>query len=518
MKKKHIKKIGLCILSALASQKLNAFELYGNTFFSPRSQSANAARDLVGWHSLINYYNRGNVYGALAITPSYGQILRQKNAAFALFSTDNLFISGSLVPNRDENDILADYFGLSPAFESNVFLEPMIKTAQVDIAFYMSVNDIYFRFHAPVVATIWKLGMDEIIENVGCNVPYPAHYMSNDALFAPATSFCQAVRGGITFGDVKEGLRFGKFCSGQTRAGLSDIEMALGWNIINKQHGHAGLNVRVTAPTGTRPTSEFLFEPIVGNGKHWELGAGFSGHVLLWEKDGQQEFSFFTDLNMMHIFKAKQHRSFDFVVNGLGSRYVLLKTFDASGQYTRNSLPAINVTTLPCKVRNSIQIDWVAMLGYTYNNFLFDIGYELWFRSHDIVDLEGAIPNNTFGFKGIQNVTTMAGDPDNTTQSTATLGGNNLSEQSAVADPNSPVFISTCDLDIDSASTPRALTNKIFAHIGWVGNDYNNCLYTPFIGIGGELEFEGINTRETELPSKNTLSQWNMWIKAGVGF
>lgn len=513
------KKIILVVISSIIIvSPAAAFTLYGNSFFNPRSQSTNAALELTGWHRYINLYNQKGLYGAVYAAPTYGQSLRPDRTAQAMFSTDTLDISGSLVPDRGDNDILADYFGLSPAFESTVVLLPLVRTAMVDFDFYLGWGNFYFRVHAPVVWTQWQLRVCEEIITDGTNVPYPADYMAATAITAPATSFAQAVQGGLTWGQVTQGLNAGKFGCIQTAAGVSDVQFALGWNMINHETAHAGFNLRCSAPTGNRPTSEFLFEPIVGNGKHWEFGVGFTGHSLLWECDGQQELSLFGDMNVTHLFNACQRRSFDFIVNGFGSRYILAKQFDSTGDYTGNSLPAINVTTLNCKVRNQIEIDLALMFGYTYNNFVFDFGYNLWFRSSDLITLTQCIPLNTYGLKGIQDVTDEFGNLIVDTQTDhATLHGNEFTDQALVADPNPPVFFNTQDLDLTSAAYPRVLTNKLFAYVGGQWKDHW-CGITPYLGVGADIEFEGINPRDQILPSKTTLSQWSVWIKGGLAY
>jgi hypothetical protein len=260
------------------------------------------------------------VYGAFAATPAFGQLLREKNVSHALFGTQNLEITGSQVPNRGPNDILADYFGLSPLFDSTVLLKPFMRTGLLDLALYVGWNNFYFRIHAPAVWTQWKLGMCEEIEDDGTETTFPALYMDFDAIPAPAPSFSKAVQGGFTYGQVTQTLAYGKFNHTRTLGGLSDIQMALGWNFVNHTYGFAGLNLRVSAPTGSRPNSQFLFEPIVGNGKHWEFGLGFAGRALLWDKDGTQHVNLYGDINAMHLCNTRQKRSFDLLVNGFGSR------------------------------------------------------------------------------------------------------------------------------------------------------------------------------------------------------
>lgn len=129
--------------------------LFGKTFFRPRSVSVNAARDLIGTHKFINKYHANNeFYGALTITPEYSQAYKTYEIAESLFSQNTLSISGSLVPHRSINNLLADYFGLSPAFQSNVILKPVFTNTIIDFAFYGGWGPFYIHAHTPYVSTL----------------------------------------------------------------------------------------------------------------------------------------------------------------------------------------------------------------------------------------------------------------------------------------------------------------------------------------------------------------------------
>ncbi len=516
------------LFSALAGTILllpvhtNSQTLRGVSFFSPRSQSVNAARELVGWHPFIHRYGMDSIYGAFTVTSAYNLSVRPARIADALFGTDTLFISGSQIINRDPNDILADYFGLSPKFQSIVNLDPFIQNVSLVFNAYVGFDSLleglYLQVHAPAVWTKWDLQLCEKVLSTGIATPFPAQYMDEGAITAPVTSFKSAIKGGVTFGQMTEGLKFGKICGSQTKSGLSDLQIALGWDFISREHGHLGINLRMAAPTGSRPDSELLFEPIVGNGKHWEFGFGVSGRVLLWEMDGEQELSLFADTNFTHLFNAQQRRSFDLKPNGFGSRYILVKEFDSVGNYIGTLAPLINKTTLCCDVKIDFQADIVVMFAYSYRGFLFDFGYNGWIRSKEKISLKECFPEDRFGLKGILNVVTGANQLTPITQSTATLWGNEFDEQSMVVDANAPIFIREFDIDLRSAASPRLITHKIFMHVGHSWHEGRENGIIPFWGIGGEIEFEGINERNTVNPDKNTLSQWGIWSKGGIAF
>ncbi len=496
--------------------------LQGVSFFSPRSQSVDAIRYRVGWHPYIHRYDHDSWYITTQITPEFKTSFRSNRIAQTLFGTNTLFVSGSQATNRNENAILADYFGLSPSFQSEVTLKPEIKNILFTFSGYLGfdqwVKGLYLAIHAPAVWTKWDFKLEENIADNGANSTFPAHYMDTDAVTPILGSFVTALKGNRTFGQMTETMAFGKVCGSQSKWGLSDLLLILGYDIVSRENGYAGINLRVAAPTGNRPKSDFLFEPLVGNGKHWELGLGFAGRVLIWEKDGEQELSFFADANFTHLFRSRQTRSFDFCSNGFGSRYILLKEFDTNERYTGKLIPAINKTSLCCKVSVDIQFELLAMFGYTYKGFVFDAGYNAWIRSKERITLRECITNRTYALKGIQDVVTDVGELSQLTQSTATLHGNLLSEQAAVVDTNSPIFISTKDLDLRSAASPMVLTHKLFTHIGYGWQEDEKASLVPYLGLGTSVEFEGINTSNTEKPNRNTLSQWAFWLKGGIAF
>ncbi len=517
-----IKKIALLALvfnsHCTFSQELH--ELYGISFFSPRSFNTNVARQMVGIHPYINRTDAKKCYGVFSATPEYLHSYKTRRVAEVFFGTDTLRFSGSLVNSRSEDDILADYFGMSPTFDSLMTVDPKVRTFLIDFDLYVGFDGfcpgLYIRAHAPAAWTQWQLKLCEDITNNGADTQYPADYMAAAAINAPAQSAIVPFRGMTTYGHVTEGMKYGKIDGCQDQGKLADFQFAVGYNFIRRERGHFGANLFFVAPTGTRPTSEYLFEPIVGNGRHWELGIGLTGGILLWEKDGDKTISAKVDVDFTHLFKSCQHRSFDFTKNGFGSRFILLKEFDSAGAYTGTCLPAINKTTLPCNVWVSFQMDAALLISYHSKHWTIDLGYNGWIRSREKICITGEIEANKYSLKGIQNVT---GAGANNTQSTAKLHGNELDAvvQAQVADNPSPVFIKTSDLDLCSATMPRSISHKFFWNISYAWDTDDNRWTIPFLGIGGEVEFEGVNICRVE-PNKNTMSTFGFWLKGGLVF
>jgi len=153
------------------------------------------------------------------------------------------------------------------------------------------------------------------------------------------------------------------------------------------------------------------------------------------------------------------------------------------------------------------------MIAYQNRNLNVDFGYNLWARTRETINLRSCLPKKTFGLKGIQNVATMSG-LSNATQRCATLHGDQFDDQAMLTDAASPQFIETCDLDLTSAASSRAITNKFFFYIGYSWDEDYHLAVVPFLGFGAEIEFEGVRPKEVQ-PNKNSLGQWGVWLKFG---
>lgn len=496
------------------------YNYYGKTFFQPRSQNTNTARRAVGNHNLRHKFNnsesRSNkkFSSTFSVTPEYSQSFKPYHTAQYFFSADTLNFSGSMVEGRARNNILADYFGLSPAFAGSISFKPQIKSFLADFDLMLEFRKgIYMQIYSPLVKTKWQMQMCNDMQESGSGTNFPAGYMAEAEVTPPVSCISTALGGNISFGDVLEGINHGKFssCPLDTTK-LADITFLLGWIFLNRENGYVGVNAQVTAPTGTRPENRYIFEPIAGNGHHWEFGIGFTGEVEVWAKDEDQKINFHFDANFGNLIKTCQRRSFDFNCDKFFSRYMLLKEFDQDGNYLQ-LVPAINVTTLKCNVKVNFQMDLNLMAAYYNKNWEFDFGYNGWLRSHEEISLIDKIPDNTYALKGIQNVGGLDAD---LTQSSATIYGNSFDQQESLGDTDSPIFICTANLDLCSAANAKVLTHKFYSHLShkWEKEDSKFC---PYLGAGSQIEFESINPRY-EYPYKNTLYQWAFWLKAGLAY
>jgi len=627
-----------------------------HSYLRLRSQGSNTARELIGWQRLINTvpddYER-NSYGVFSVAYEYQRSFDSCKIADYLLGTSQLRFEGSQVANRDNDSclVVADNFGLPTDFKGILNIEPVIDNFIVDTQLYIGLDfmvpGMFFKINAPIVHSRWDLGLIDCSQNVS-NSPtaFPVGYMGidvNSQNYNEYTSFYQScgneqlipslttLREGLsgqTFGEMSTPWKFGRFpfCR-QEITRLADIDFELGYNLVCNDWIRLAAYGLLTAPTGNKACPKTLFSPVVGNGQHWELGAGILGYINLIDSTCFNAAIYFEG-NVSHLFKNYQTRSFDFK-NGPLSRYLLLKqigkmvllnnnTVDlviedpAAAQpyeqqlYAGNLINGINFATRRAAVTVPVRGDFSVKLALGYGNTSVDFGYNIYGNSKEELCIQCQVPcgidNRKYALKGttgthsfatcadalfcgtinpfvpvtlnasqsnatlfngtinprnvdnpVQLVNTVTGDtiigthrvydaptgeatnniarlstctdsfPDGHAVGEVALNWNNtlvtnepvpsidtlVSENQIAYMSNPPVLLTTEDLDVSSATAPRQITHKFFTNLFYT---WNESRFTPFIGMGGEIEWA--------IDNCNTfgVNQWGVLVKGGISF
>lgn len=399
-------------------------------FLSFRSQGFNAVRELAGWQTQINKPGMCTIYGSCSVTPEYTRSFNAHRMAEYLFgdalvpnenkngSCSKFLVQGTKVANRNEFALMAENFYLPTDFKSEVSVSPVVDNLVVDFNFYLGMDEwldgSYFRIHMPIVYTRWDLNFKEHVIDPGVNNYDPGYF--NDT-YAGSTipaftdpqaygikrsslleSFTQYAYESRSIVEVK-GISYASLERARmspcqlTKTSIAELTAAMGWNFINCPDYTLGLQVRTAAPTGNRPEGYWLFEPIVGNGLHWELGFGLDSRIRIWQScDECHDVTFYCDANISHLFPARQCRTCD-IKNKPLSRYMLALAFNNNAvnltagtdkcryQFNGNVTPVANFTTTPLDVTIAAQADVVLDFVYSYCNWQFDLGYNFWGRS-----------------------------------------------------------------------------------------------------------------------------------------
>ena len=479
-----------------------AEKTFGKTFFTQRSQGSNAARENVGVLHLFPLCDMDCINGLLSATPMYSRSFKSADlGTYLFFNGTNSMQFGP----AGTADVFGRNFFLNDNFNGTATITPLVQNFLVDFDFRLGLDEwvtgLYIKAHAPIVWTSWNTQLATSNETTGTFIPEFAFGNLIEAA-SPVTNLIQAFSGQTintgTFPDLKTTLAYGRIDGGRTHVTVADVEVALGYNFICNECSYLGFNIRTIFPTGNRPDAVYLFEPIVGNGHHYELGGGIDAHYEFWN-NCDSSLGIYTNANIYHIFNAKQRRIFDLTANGVGSSRLLIKQFSDPTTYASTMFFGPNILALECNVKNDLHVDAAFTLDYKRRGLTIDIGYNVWARSKDIITITQKIDENTFALAG-QTLGTGSTTADQT-GSTARIDG------SGGAPEATPIFISNDDLNPDSAATPNALTNKLFAHVGYT---WEHLEYMPFFGIGGEVELSG--------SQNNALNQWAVWAKGGFSF
>ena len=589
------------------------FYCNGNSipYLSFRSQSVNAAREMVGWEYMINRADVDTLYGSMSITPAYGRSMQPNHIAQWLFNPSlmqcdsmkdclSFKVQGSQVPNRDPRAWLADYFYLPTDFQSKIDINPTIDTFLVDFNFYIGFDSclrgLYLTMHAPAVHTRWDLGFCESNIYAGINDDGAGYFtptftihnsvisgLSKNSLLQNFEEFVfdqkrTTTDSTISFEPLRK-ARMSPFRLNDTK--LAEIQIALGYNILLCDDYYLGLQLRGSIPTGNRPEGKFLFEPIVGNGHHGELGIGLCGHWRFWQDECiDQNVGFFLNAYATHLFKTEQCRTFDLKGKPL-SRYMLAMHMDTpitnlliktdgniaqepTMQFKNMYSPVANLTTIPVHVSSPIQLDIAFKFAYVCENIELDLGYNFWYRSCEKIrkistpccpfkfDQNWAIKGDSYiyGFPNKSGIITQPGVALSATQSNATIfnGTNNMTTIPSNTNPgiNMPKGFAI-DTSSNSLQTHdyanKALTwqnvysslqpitikeqdiNIEGARTGGLSNKiFTHLNYTawqcyPWTPyIGFGGEVEFGKNLCKETCSQCALSQWTFWIKAGLSF
>ena len=492
----------LCVLSAHAEDSDNFYTEHptiGRSFFEPRSQLANLGRNFAGLAHLI-FLDTCDFNCQFNIVPEFSGSSRETKIGTYLFFTggrDMLFSSTA----DPQTQVFTQNFLLNDDFKGIAQVAPKVSNALATFDLYLGLDNVtrglFFRVLAQGGKTTWNAKLDD--EDTYSGTFISANALGNTANTpSPYNSIVAAWNGDLTFFDVKQPLHYARLDGSKSHSGLTNIECILGYNVVRSDCYYFGFNIGAIIPTGNTPKATYLFEPVLGNGNHFELGGGVTWHRQLWTDGCKRRLDFYIQGNVYHIFNATQHRTFDLLGNGIGSRYLLFKKFNSDGTYAGEIIRGPNILTLKVHVKNTIEGQAMFMLDYQHGGFTVDFGYNLWGRSNDRITLLEEIPVRTYGIAGV----TGTGPGANETASLTTISGANAN----IPDPVNQ-YISTLDLNIRSGEHPGCFSHSFFGHLGYV---WETTTVSPFIGFGAQAEF----------PDKTdtALKLFHAWGKFGVAF
>lgn len=513
-------------------------DYYGKTFYSFRPQDSDSSRRILGWFNADHRVAllKPDINSVLTISPQYTRSFNPNDIAqWFFFNGRNSMTVG--IPNEYESftidgsqiglslgtnfDAYNDTLSLVSGKIGSVWAKPLVENYIIDVDYWYDLSawhdSLWSRIEFPIV--YMKTNMRMYASGKGVQTEdYPSGLFSLEhtivdaygdeicnATPVPYNSMLCALNGNQGWGAV-EPLKSGKFpVREQTKWGAAGLHFDLGYDIIDIMPYYIAGSIHLVCPTGTRPKGTYIFEPVIGANKSWQIGATAIARYL--HEYERSQLGVYIYAVGTHLFKASQDRVFSLQRNGPGSQLLLLKQFTPDQSGLVNAERAANVFCGRTKIGSAFMLDVSLMVQWSKDTLVADIGYNFWVRTKENrskrVQFRGFYENR-FGVKGDTPMEFNAevgclSAPvqclnDTATERCARICG------PAQEDDNS-IFIGPCDINYGSALQPTSISNKIFGAVGYKSS--------WFILLSGEAEF-GINNA--------AISQWGIMLKIGKDF
>jgi len=557
------------------------------TFFSVRPQFQSMAPEMVSqFRGERSHARVDGVGGALQFVVFGGKssgdgCSDNKLAKFFMpFGKTSLVVGepNSAAASDGTLDLLATYFGIltdtmNPAlgifnrtiggvkrpttFQSTIKFAPKQTVFGLGLGYRQSFakededKGFFLSISAPIMRVKNDLGFDETITDAGGTAPTGFAANMRSALqgdpvlnWGPISAADDFTYPGIDDTATTKQFNFGKIasstssssncgsgtssdCSGAlTKWGLADIEVKLGYECTREEMCYSEGYIGVVLPTGTRPKGEFIFEPIVGNNKHFGFMVGGSCGFEIWQSDENAGRLWFEcDYDGRYLFSNTQKRSFD-LINNQWSRYLWVYE-DSTKTAIADIQPGINFFTQDMRVTPRTVVNCNSALVYKGETFQGEVGYNFFARSTEKVELcpGWKVGPGIAGFDStdVNQTAGVAADTGKAfTASNANIRRLIGVQQIPVPDRGEvptvdkvltggilrPQFIAIKEEDIDlrSAAHPGVIAHTFYASAGARWDDKE---YPPFVGLGASYEFALDNT---------ALSRWLAWAKFGFSF
>jgi len=580
-----------------------------------------------------------------SLTYRYIQSRNPAQIANALWGGGNLLFQGNDVQTRDNNALVAEYFGMGPDTNGPINLCPRLRNQVIDFQLAISGAKFWAQINLPVTYAKWMVtpscgapamvgygtanldgatvelnypntgGMtvagstlpigtpffdggnaatatnsfvgalnNASLTNVGSDVSYlqsmsvsingnaaadanlglvdmglygtfdaggateaagvtSATFSTADVFAAPDAA---TALGGYTFGMVQQRNNNLFNFNPCGKWGLADIPVMLGYDFCKSDASHLGAYLKFVIPTGTKIDQcliQYVLNPVIGNGRHFEFGVGLTGHANLWVCD-TSSLGIYGDGYIDYMFGACQTRTFDLAGQPM-SRYSLVYplTGDQASGYSLvpNTMNAVgdinlyqgNVTA----TRGEFMLDliwacrsWEVGLGYAFSGQTAEkINCNSCSTTSDATAyaLVGNTLQQTFGVGRTSTLNLTDATFSNGAYTNPNLPASNFfyigptGMASAVdAGQNSAYSYGNPDVLLDEAAflvsnlqgncsglMSGQVLNRIFGHIDYVWRD---CAWQPEVGIVGSIGF---------VPSgKPTANYWDLGARMGFAF
>lgn len=288
-------------------------------------------------------------------------------------------------------------------------------------------------------------------------------------------------------------MKYGKIDNKKhQKAGIADITLRLGLNKMYKKC-LLDLYTQVVVPTADKPSAEYLFEPVVGNGHHYALGAGakFSARY--------KNFTLMSDLDYLYLFQGTEKRSFD-LYNGPWSRYMAATT----GLPRTRPQRLINYLTKDVHVTPGSYANALFAADFNKNKIHIQFGANIEVKANEKLSLKDGFNDYVgiayFDTAAAQSMIESGADTYNLTYHNAKISDNMIV---ASAD-TSFINIKESDINLESARSLNMLSINPFVSLGFDGTLDSH----PYNVSFGSFYKSNANNK--------SIGSWGLWLNGTI--
>lgn len=445
----------------------------GKTFLMPRSLSVNVAREKVLARE-ANYCDSDEKWGSLFHVSSFYQQSQQSEELGRYFNSGNQSTQ-TLTPAQTRL-IISDHNGSLITGNHTIRFAPEQTIWGMQVMMQQDLSWLYNNLFMRLTIPFAQVEHDMNLAITGPQAELLKQYFagSHQVTTAEAAKSAQAP------------LNYALMEGTKRKNDIAELDVRLGFALAQEAWYKALATVNLGVPCGNTAKGINLFEPIVGNGKHWALGYGFDLVARLWDgKKRDHNLKFIGNLTGRYLIANHQTRTLGLKdVDFAPYHFVAPQNNLTSVQ----AIPAANILTQRVYVRPGFQISALAGLTYNVENFTLDLGYECFSKQKESVTLPTATP---WGDKTYVLITNPG----------AKFGTGGTADASIYGKP-----ITNADIQTQGATTPATLEHKTYFGLGYICRNWE---YPVHIGIAGHY---------TTAQHNNAIENWGIELKGGIAF
>ena len=502
------------VLPIVAKSRLDSCdcEITGRSYMSVRPNFQSSSPEMVSGFRSDRMHAREDGWGGTVQFVLFGGKSTKRDDTKRFFTP---FCKTELITDNSEDftierDLFTNHFNIfypdGVNFRSQISFDPEQSAIGLGIhyrqAFWQNEEKgraLWFSVSSPIMRVKNNMNLKEVIlEGADAEINEDADVEST-------------VQANMTEALQQQEWQFGKIDSkSRSETKLADIEVKLGYEWLQQDPYHLESYVGVLIPTGTIYDGKFLFDAVVGNGRHAAVMFGSAGGFRIWsreEEDRSLRIEYAT--HSEYLFQKTQTRSFD-LKGKPWSRYMEVyrdkeqaqEAAALAGKQGQNlATPGINVFTQKVDVRPGFQLNVNTAFVYTSNAFQGEVGYNFFARRAECIKLntpwqEGPALKHLIGAGNTNPIRDITGN--------RRLEATDIAISLANYDNN---IIKEDDLDLVSASHPCHLSHTIYGALGYRWDERE---YPLLVNGGASYEFSTSNNA--------VLQRWTLWGKFGFSF